>query len=168
MSPTQKPPAPSAVLSDLAQVATQVEEAKGRDTETLNKARACNRFGDFLKENTELLKGLGATEESIEATVEDVKSFADMFAPQADLTWDQAEIQQKIAYLDALVPFGSLSDEEVASFEAAKETLSSVSKGTGTRAERKPQERIEGRPSVLSLAWVRLLSLTRPVTCRTL
>jgi hypothetical protein len=144
MSPTQKPPTVSEVLSDLTTVATQVEEAKGRDSETINKGRACSRFADFVGENLELLKSLGVTNaETVQASV---KEWAGIFAPQADLAWDKAEVAAKVNYLEALVPFGSLTDEQLATFESIKETLASASKGTGQRAERTPQERIEGRP----------------------
>lgn len=144
MSPTQTPPSPSEVLADLAQVATQVEEAKGRDSETINKGRACNRFADFIGENLTLLNELGAVEPV--KVQETIKEWGNLFAPQADLGWDKTEVSQKVTYLDALVPFGALSDEQVATFESIKETLASATKGTGTRAERTPQERIEGRP----------------------
>lgn len=151
MSPTTKPPTPEAVLSDLVQVASQVEEAQGRDKETLNKGRACGKFADFIGENLELLKSLGAVEpEKVQLTIQE---WGNIFAPQADLNWDKTEVAQKVAYLEALVPFGALTAEQEESFTSVKETLATASKGTGTRAERTPQERIEGRPARVKMSF---------------
>lgn len=157
MSPTTKPPSPSAVLADLLQVEKQAQDLKERSTETLNKARACNKFADFVEENAELLTSLGAADPTAEvltvpgsdeplSVISIVKSWSEIFAPQADLKWDKTEVAQKIAYLDAVLPFGALSEEDEQAYESVKETLRSVSTGTGQRAPRTPQERIEGRP----------------------
>lgn len=138
------PPKPSTVLAELSQVATQVNDAKNVDKDTLSKARALRAASKFVTDHSEMLTKLGAT--GTDEVTAKLDEWAGIVAPQASTQWDEADVATKLNLMESYSGLNLLSDEEKATLSEISETLKSVRKGTGQRAARKPQEVIEGRP----------------------
>jgi hypothetical protein len=144
------PPNPVDVLAHLVEVANQVKSAKDVDKEAATKGRAVAATATLLEgEWGTKLVALGAVEADVKSMVSDLRSYAELLAPNASELWDQTEVKNGLTYLEAVAPFGVLNESELVTLAEVSEVLSTARKGNGTRAERTPQPVIEGRPNFI-------------------
>lgn len=148
-------PNPQDVLAHLVEVSNQVKSAKDVDKDAATKGRSIAATATLLEgEWGAKLVTLGAVEGDVKSMITDLRSFAELLAPNASELWDQTEVKQSLAYLDAVAPFGVLSESEQVTLAEVSEVLSSARKGSGTRAERTPQPEIEGRPKFIVSSYI--------------
>lgn len=148
-------PNPAEYLVHLIEVSNQVKVSKDVDKDTAAKGRSLAATAGYLEGDWGAkLVELGAVEADVKNMADDLRTFATLFAPQANELWDETEVSVQLNYLEAIVPLGLLNDDEVAALNEVKQVLASARKGNGTRAERTPQERIEGRPNFITSTYV--------------
>jgi len=98
-----------------------------------------------------LLEEQGASGD-IDKVATQLSEWAEVMAPNASVTWDKEEVDAKLQLLTALATLNMLTEDEVAEVEDLKSALKQTKGGTGERAPRTPQPKIEGRPEKVSIS----------------
>lgn len=141
-------PNPAQILSELVEVANAVSESSGIDQTVAMKGRSIRKAKTPLSDNLEDLVKAGAVESEVNTVIDQLEIWANLFAPQDNVQWDKALVQQHLTFLEAMAPYNVLNPEELQTLEQVKTTLKEARKGgTGVRAPREEQPVIEGRPT---------------------
>jgi hypothetical protein len=104
-----------------------------------------------LEDLTPTLEELGASGD-ISKTVAQLHEWADVLSPNATTTWDRESVDAQLTMLAAMATLNMLSEDEAEVVERLKVSLKVGKGGTGERAPRQPQPKIEGRPERVSVA----------------
>lgn len=141
---------PGPILAELVDIEGQIEADKERGGEVRTHARAVNNMANKLEELIPTLEELGASGD-ITKTVDQLREWADVLSPNATTTWDRESVTAQLTMLDAMATLKMLSDDEAEAVERLKVSLRVTKGGTGERAPRQPQPKIEGRPERVSV-----------------
>jgi hypothetical protein len=141
---------PKGILKELTQVVEQVKAGKELGREEALQGRALSTMSTKLVELKPFLEEKGASGD-IDSIATLLSEWSEILAPKAEQLWDKETVTAQITVLEAFKTLGTLSEDEVAEFEALKPNLAGIGK-SGTRAERKPQERIADRPERVSVS----------------
>lgn len=145
------------IFDNLSTIVGQVEEAKGADRETITFSNQNRAISNKLTSDDgyKMLEDKGFTREQVAEVANVLAEFSRALNPQAAILWDKDAVNAQLNILDGLNTMGYLDDGDKETLAAIREALKGARiGGTGQRSERTAQERLDGRPS-----WVTITDL---------
>lgn len=143
-------PDASAILGDLTEIAANVQNAKETDKAQASFAGRIRRIAAELvtDESVTYLAAIDVSATLVHNIADTMRAWADDLSPDASVQWAREDVAAKLTLLEALVPFGTLTEDQMDQLARVKETLTAKrGRGVSGSGTRNPLPAIDGRPA---------------------